>query len=107
MRPEKARNIAQAPDLCWFKPVSRPGRGETIILLEDEYEAIRLHLYQQLYQETAAARMGISRQTFGRILKRAQYKLADALLHRKILQIGNGRCLEAVNTPQQEMEPAK
>jgi predicted DNA-binding protein (UPF0251 family) len=37
----------------------------------DEFEAIRLADYEQLYQEEAANHMNISRQTFGRIIDAA------------------------------------
>jgi predicted DNA-binding protein (UPF0251 family) len=53
----------------------------------DEIEAIRLADYEGLYQEEAAARMKISRQTLGRILNLAHRKVAEALIQGKALKI--------------------
>ena len=53
----------------------------------DEIEAIRLADYEGLYQEEAAARMKISRQTLGRILNEAHRKVAEALIQGKALKI--------------------
>lgn len=56
----------------------------------DELEALRLADLDGLYQETAAARMGVSRQTFGNIIERAHRKVADALVNAKALRIEGG-----------------
>jgi len=56
----------------------------------DEYEAIRLADLEGLYQEQAAARMNISRQTFGRIIETARRKVADVLVNGKVLRIAGG-----------------
>jgi predicted DNA-binding protein (UPF0251 family) len=56
----------------------------------DELEALRLADREGLYQEEAAARMGVSRVTFGRILQHARAKVAEALLEGKALLIGEG-----------------
>jgi len=63
---------------------------EEVVLSLDEYEAIRLADYEQLYQEEAAARMNISRQTFGRIIEKSHQKIADVLIHGKALKIEGG-----------------
>jgi predicted DNA-binding protein (UPF0251 family)/predicted Fe-Mo cluster-binding NifX family protein len=63
------------------------GGAELIVLEPDEVEALRLADLQSLYQEQAARMMGISRQTFGRILERAHRKVADALLNGKALKL--------------------
>ena len=52
--------------------------GEVLLTL-DEYEAIRLADLEGLYQEQAATRMNVSRQTFGRIVEAARRKVADVL----------------------------
>jgi len=58
-------------------------------------EAIRLADLEGLYQETAARRMGVSRQTFGRIVESARHKVADAIINRKCLRVaGDGSCVE-------------
>jgi uncharacterized protein len=63
---------------------------EEVVMTLDEFEAIRLADLEGLYQEDAAARMGISRPTFGRVLAAAHGKVADALAHGKALRIEGG-----------------
>lgn len=62
---------------------------EEINLEMDEFEAIRLRNYEGMYQEKAAERMKISRQTFGRILESAHKKIADAMINGKAIRIEN------------------
>jgi len=79
------------PDKNYFKPRGIPTVDlEEIVLSLDEFETIRLADYEQLYQEEAAARMNISRQTFGRIIDGAHKKIADVLIHGKALKIEGG-----------------
>ena len=63
------------------------GRG---VLAVDEFEALRLADYEGLYQEQAAERMRISRQTFGRIVEAARKKVAQALVEGLALRIEGG-----------------
>jgi hypothetical protein len=51
---------------------------------------MRLADYEQLYQENAASKMHISRQTFGRVIESAHHKIADALIHGKAFIIEGG-----------------
>ncbi len=67
----------------------------------DEYEAIRLADLEGLYQEQAASRMNISRQTFGRIIESAHRKVADVLVNGKALKIEGGD----VSTGRDEADP--
>lgn len=60
---------------------------EEVVLAADELEAVRLADLGGLYQEEAAARMGVSRQTFGNIINRAHRKIAEALVRSKALRI--------------------
>ncbi len=90
-RPKCCRKIGCAPDVSYYKPKGVPARSlEEIVLSLDEYEAIRLADYEGLYQEQAAARMKISRQTFGRIIALAHNKIADVLINGKALKIEGG-----------------
>ena len=90
-RPKCQRNICGIPDKNYFKPRGIPTVDlEEIVLNLDEFEAIRLADYEQLYQEKAAAKMNISRQTFGRIIEAAHKKIADVLLNGKALKIEGG-----------------
>jgi predicted DNA-binding protein (UPF0251 family) len=74
----------------YFKPRGIPMNYLQEVCLEaDEFEAIRLRDLEGLYQEKAAEQMGISRQTFGRILESAHKKMADALINGKAIKINN------------------
>jgi predicted DNA-binding protein (UPF0251 family) len=61
-----------------------------VVLTLDEFEALRLADLGGLYQEEAAGRMGVSRQTFGRVVESARRKVADALVNAKALVIAGG-----------------
>jgi predicted DNA-binding protein (UPF0251 family) len=63
---------------------------DEILLALDELEAIRLADRDGLHHAKAAVYMEISRPTFGRILKRARAKVAEALLEGKLLRIEGG-----------------
>jgi predicted DNA-binding protein (UPF0251 family) len=90
-RPKCPRHVCGIPDKNYFKPRGIPASDlEEVILTLDEYEAIRLADYEQLYQEEAAGKMNISRQTFGRIIEAAHKKIADVLLNGKALKIKGG-----------------
>ncbi|MDD5712149.1 MAG: DUF134 domain-containing protein [Smithellaceae bacterium] len=90
-RPKYCRHIAGVPDKNYFKPKGIPSSLlEEVTLTLDEYEAIRLADLEGQYQEQAAQRMGISRQTFGRIIDSAHRKIADVLIHGKALRIEGG-----------------
>ena len=56
----------------------------------EELEALRLAHLESLYQEAAAREMGISRQTFGRLLDQAHGKVARALCEGLALRIEGG-----------------
>jgi len=90
-RPKCHRNICGMPDKNYFKPRGIPTMElEEVVLNLDEFEAVRLADYEQLYQEEAAVKMNISRQTFGRIIEAAHKKIADVLINGKALKIGGG-----------------
>lgn len=90
-RPKCRRNICGIPDQYYFKPRGIPAINlEEIVLNLDEFEAIRLADFEQMYQEEAASKMNISRQTFGRIIEAAHKKIADVLINGKALKIEDG-----------------
>jgi len=79
------------PDKNYFKPRGIPSSQlQEVVLSLDEYEAVRLADFEELYQEQAALRMNISRQTFGRIIAQAHRKIADVLINGKALKIEGG-----------------
>jgi predicted DNA-binding protein (UPF0251 family) len=80
-RPRCCRRIAGQPACKVFTPAgARTDALEEVCLSLEEYEAIRLADHDGLYQEEAAARMGVSRQTFGRTIEKARGKVARALV---------------------------
>lgn len=85
------RMIRSLPNNTCYKPKGIPvSRLKEVVLTLDEYEAMRLADFEQLYQEQAAGKMRISRQTFGRVIESAHYKIADALIHGKAFIIEGG-----------------
>lgn len=56
-------------------------------MADDELEALRLADCEDMYHEDAARCMGISRQTFDRIVRRAHRKVAEALVNGHALRI--------------------
>jgi predicted DNA-binding protein (UPF0251 family) len=79
------------PESNYFKPRGIPVSAlEEVVLTVDEYEAIRLADLENLYQEQAAEKMKISRQTFGRIIESAHKKVAEVLVKGKALKIEGG-----------------
>jgi predicted DNA-binding protein (UPF0251 family) len=90
-RPKCCRQIGAMPGRTCFQPEGTTALPcEEVHLTLDEYEAIRLADLEGLYQEQAALRMNISRQTFGRIIEAARRKVADVLVNGKVLKIEGG-----------------
>jgi predicted DNA-binding protein (UPF0251 family) len=90
-RPKCCRRIVGIPHNNYFKPKGIPSTLlEEVILTLDEYEAIRLADFEGLYQEQAAVKMNVSRQTFGRIIELAHKKIADVIINGKALKIEGG-----------------
>jgi predicted DNA-binding protein (UPF0251 family) len=113
-RPPLERFVAALPRATLFKPAGIAARElEQIGLTVDEVEALRLVDLQGLSHEEAAARLGVSRQTVGRVLEAARRKVADALVNGKALLIGGGayrvaqiRCCDSCGT-RWELEPGQ
>jgi len=90
-RPINCRRVGSMPESNYFKPRGIPlSMLEEVILSVDEFEAIRLADLESLYQEQAAEKMKVSRQTFGRIVESAHKKVAEALVQGKALKIEGG-----------------
>jgi len=84
--------MIDAPPGVWlFKPQGIPARelAEVYLSLEG-FEAIRLADTQGLNQDEAAARMAVSRQTFGRVLSEARRVVAQAIVNGLALRIDGG-----------------
>lgn len=80
-RPEKYRLIDKPPLMKGYKPFGIPiSKLNQINLSFEEYEAIRLVIYENLQQKEAAISMNISRPTLTRIYNRALNKVATAFI---------------------------
>ncbi|MFH0783343.1 MAG: DUF134 domain-containing protein [Pseudomonadota bacterium] len=91
-RPKCCRQVGAIPYKTCFQPegVTSSSCPEEVLLNLDEYESLRLADLEGLYQEQAASRMKVSRQTFGRIVEAARRKVADVLVNGKTLRIEGG-----------------
>lgn len=94
-RPHRARYVAANPGISGMRPLGgrrTHGRGHNaaIVLMLEEYEALRLCDYEGLNHESAAARMQVSRPTFTRICTSARFKMAQALVEGLPVDITGG-----------------
>lgn len=101
-RPRKFRRVCCMPVAECFGPIDSDGSlntGEAPLLTSDsqivqmsidEYEAIRLMDLEGCTQEECANQMGIARTTVQGIYNDARKKLADSLVHGKLLTIAGG-----------------
>jgi uncharacterized protein len=89
-RPKKIRKVQKEPDTRQFSPRGHRGRPGYNELKIEELEAIRLTDHMGLKQAEAAKCMGISQQTFSRILMEARKALAEALVLGRIIKVDGG-----------------
>ena len=89
-RPKKVRYIQKMPRVVQFSPRGKPGRPDEIELTLDQFEAIKLADFQGFHQDQGAVAMKVSRPSFGRILREARKKVAEALVMGKIVKIRMG-----------------
>ena len=90
-RPPKWRKVDQEPAVTYFKPRGIPLRGlDEVILTVEGFEALRMSDMEGMEQDAAAVRMGISRQTFGRILATARKTVSTAIVKGIGLRIEGG-----------------
>lgn len=90
-RPPKCRIVECEPSVTFFKPRGIPIKKLEIVTLSvEELEALRLREIEGLEQEAAAERMGVSRQTFGRILSKARRTMATSVVLGLGLKIQGG-----------------
>lgn len=103
-RHKKVRYIQKMPPIVQFSPRGKAGRPDEIELKVDEFEAIKLTDFQGYNQSEGAQAMGVSRPTFGRILRGGRKILSNALVNGKILRIRTGNVQVGVK---QKNLPAK
>ena len=89
-RPIKYRIVHKDPDTKQFSPRGHRGRPGYNQLRIEEVEAIRLIDHMGLKQSEAAGSMGISQQTFSRVLRKARKSLAEALVLGHIIKVSGG-----------------
>lgn len=90
-RPVIKKIVNIVPLHAYFKPQGIPMtklKVETLSL--EEMEALKLKDVENLEQETAAKKMGISRSTFQRIIKSARHKLVSSVMEGKALKVEGG-----------------
>ena len=90
-RPRKRRMVANHPRVVYFKPQGVPVRDLMEVVLPIEgLEALRLADLEGLEQAAAAARMGVSRPTFSRVLTAARRVVSQALVHGQAIRLEGG-----------------
>lgn len=91
VRPIKDRIVKFSPDVSYFKPRGIPMIDlEEVKLTIDEREAIRLADLLGLSHEEAGRTMGVSRATFGRIIKKARRTVAEAIINGMAIKVDGG-----------------
>ncbi|MEX2689996.1 MAG: DUF134 domain-containing protein [Candidatus Njordarchaeum guaymaensis] len=109
-RPIKPRYLSGLPPFRHFIP-SIPSTmqiqpKEPVFLSFDEFEALKLIDLEDLTQESAGNRMGVSRGTIWRLLKSARKKIITALLEgREILIVPQAPVRIESNVVEEEKEP--
>lgn len=89
-RPLKRKIVHGQPRIDHFSPRGRPGRPDEVIIAVEEYEAIRLADHAGMDQKKAASMMGISQQSFSRMVRKARHMVADAIVNAKIIRFEGG-----------------
>ena len=90
-RPRKRRILSATPSRSIYKPAGVPLDSlQRIQLLHEELEALRLADLEGLTQAEGAARMGVSRSTFQRMVTRARRQTVLALAEGQALEIEGG-----------------
>lgn len=88
------RKVSNPPIIKGFKPYGSELEGQkldSVNLLYEEYEALRLSDYDMLNHHQASVMMGVSRPTFTRIYASALQKIAKAFVEGKQIAIEGGK----------------
>ncbi|HBB90155.1 MAG: hypothetical protein A2X22_00890 [Bacteroidetes bacterium GWF2_49_14] len=88
------RKVVNPPQIKGFKPYGAENsklNSEPVILLLEEYEALRLCDYDHCNQLEASVLMGVSRPTFTRVYASALRKIAKAFVEARVISIKGGR----------------
>ena len=83
-RRRRLRKIVAPPGFKGYRPYgAKVNSGNSVELLYEEYEAIKLADFDLMNHHEACILMGVSRPTFARIYKSARKKIAMALVEAK------------------------
>jgi predicted DNA-binding protein (UPF0251 family) len=97
-RPQYNRIVHEPPLFSEFKPIGLRGKDlKQIVLTLDEFEAFRLADQLGFSHAMAAEEMEISRPTFSRLIEKARKKIADFIVHGRLLTIEGGSVHFRVN----------
>ena len=88
-RPRKCRRVCSLPRCTQFAPTPQHGEQD-IIMMVDEYEAIRLIDYEGLTQEQCAQQLEVARATAQAIYASARKKLAECIVQGRRMVIDGG-----------------
>jgi len=90
-RPRNIRTVFDPPKFKGYQPFGYyAGEAEPVMLLFEEYTAIRLSDYELMTQSQAADSMNISRPTFTRLYESARRKIAKALTEARAIRVERG-----------------
>lgn len=90
-RPKKKRKIDNPPKMQGFKPFGIAFCDTIPIIMQyEEYETVKLVIYEDLPQDIAADRMEVSRPTLTRIYNSALKKIGQAFVEGKSITIDGG-----------------
>jgi len=90
-RPKKKRKVNHPPKMLGFKPFGiRLCDTERVIMQYEEYETVKLVIYDNLSQDEAAEKMEVSRPTLTRIYNSALKKIGQAFVEGKPIVIKGG-----------------
>ncbi|MFO7750806.1 MAG: DUF134 domain-containing protein [Desulfobacteraceae bacterium] len=91
VRPVINRKVGYKPEVNYFKPRGIPMTELLeVVLTVDEREAVRLADLEGMSHDEGGRQMGVSRATFGRILKNARNTIADAVINGKAIDVQGG-----------------
>ena len=93
-RPKIIRKIAVVPVASGFRPYGlsqAAKKKESLFLLYEEYETLRLCDYEKYTQEEASVFMNVSRPTLTRIYMSAREKIAQAFVEGRNIIIEGGK----------------
>ena len=87
-RPRIQRRVSDSGTLrCYGPRCQIPDERESVNLLPEEIEVLRLIDLEGMEQEEAALFLGVSRRTVWKDLHEARRKVADALVNGKVIEV--------------------